>query len=31
MFALVSLALERQKEANPWTSWTPSLSPLDEF
>lgn len=28
MFALVSLTLERQKEANPWTSWTPSLAPL---
>lgn len=28
MFALVSLALERQKEANPWTSWTPSLAHL---
>lgn len=28
MFALVSLARERQKEANPWTSWTPSLAHL---
>lgn len=28
MFALVTSALERQKEANPWTSWTPSLAHL---
>lgn len=28
MFALVTSALKRQKEANPWTSWTPSLAHL---